>query len=499
MANALLPATRNFYTFEKHEDLVDANGSHFGFSLAQYEIHLLRKVTNGQSLNGYAIALKQRIVIPSRVGYQPGPYSTNTYQNYPAVLENSVSISVNEGALITLHHMFPKTLNSQVSTSISSDHSGSTNSSVEHSTGSSTTNVNTFGVSVSAGIFGELPVANVTADYSHSWEASQSRGTSVGTSTGMASSIGSNTGMSIKDWSSYGALDAAALNPCWIWAQSYPWDVVRYTRTDDGSSIDLPDFVKQRLTAGANYALPPSDLSLFGLDFTMTAAWAVYFPGPVSSEQVASIAHVTRCYEASHTCEGTSVTARLDTQSGARSHSYAVEVPLSDYGLEPILSPNSDNGAAIGFLANPFITPPASAATTFKILSPANRLQVTGSGFDEVMHTSFAQPVKLKATFKITDTVNNYALLLMHWVDEKTGPCLLDWTVNGQWVGQIQVSAGGGQNNVSSIELRDTDFTSVNFHDYLLVGTNVVEIAIAPATPGGCTGYTLFAMAIGRT
>ena len=451
MANALLPATRNFYTFEKHEDLVDANGSHFGFSLAQYEIHFLRKVTNGQSLNGYAIALKQRIVIPSRVGYQPGPYSTNTYQNYPAVLENSVSISVNEGALITLHHMFPKTLNSQVSTSISSDHSGSTNSSVEHSTGSSTTNVNTFGVSVSAGIFGELPVANVTADYSHSWEASQSRGTSVGTSTGMA------------------------------------------------SSIDLPDFVKQRLTAGANYALPPSDLSLFGLDFTMTAAWAVYFPGPVSSEQVASIAHVTRCYEASHTCEGTSVTARLDTQSGARSHSYAVEVPLSDYGLEPILSPNSDNGAAIGFLANPFITPPASAATTFKILSPANRLQVTGSGFDEVMHTSFAQPVKLKATFKITDTVNNYALLLMHWVDEKTGPCLLDWTVNGQWVGQIQVSAGGGQNNVSSIELRDTDFTSVNFHDYLLVGTNVVEIAIAPATPGGCTGYTLFAMAIGRT
>ena len=45
--------------------------------------------------------------------------------------------------------------------------------------------------------------------------------------------------------------------------------------------------------------------------------------------------------------------------------------------------------------------------------------------------------------------------------------------------GQIQVSAGGGQTNVSSIELRDTDFTSVNFHDYLLVGTNVAAVTMA--------------------
>lgn len=448
------------------------------------------------------ISLKQRIIIPSGLGYVPGPFTTSSYANYPAVLENLVQVSADDKAQITLHHMFPKTLNSQISTSRSSDMSTNKGSSVEHSSGSTNTNVNTFGVGVSAGIFGELPVFNVSAEYSHSWENSQSRNLALGTTSGSAANIGASASMSIKDWSAYGSLDNQGIDPHWIWGQSFPWDVIQYNQSDGGSNIVLPDFIQERLKTGDGFVLPPSDLSLFGLDFTMAAAWFVDFPDGITSEEAISFNHVTRCYTATHQRSGDDVSASLQTQSDSSEHSYQAQFSLSDYALAPILNAGADNGAAIGFFANPFTYFPAKAADPFKIVSPAGNLQVEGSGFGEVMRTTFAGPVKLEATFKVADTQNDYALLLMHWIDEKTGPCSVNWTVNGNWSGQIQVSASegvGGQNNVSSLELRNSDLTSINFHDYLVIGTNRVELVIEPVTPNGCKGYTLFALAIGRT
>ena len=42
----------------------------------------------------------------------------------------------------------------------------------ENTSGSSHTNVNTFGVAITGGFFGEMPMGSLTLDYSHCWEHS---------------------------------------------------------------------------------------------------------------------------------------------------------------------------------------------------------------------------------------------------------------------------------------------------------------------------------------
>jgi hypothetical protein len=499
MASRPSQIPRNFFVAEQEIQLQNGvGGAMFGKSIAQYEIHKRRDVRNLGSTVGYLLALKHRILIPNQTPYKPGPSSTAGYSNYPAILLNEVTITANNDATVMLRQMFPKTLNSSVSTSASADNGSNNTVTSETTSGSSHTNVNTFGVGITAGFFGDSPMASLTLDYSHSWERSSYDARMAGVSTGATHNVGAGETMSVKDWSSYGCLDTGGVNPSWIWGQSYPWDVIQYNQSSNGSTIDLPSFVTDRLING-ELVLPPSQLSQFGVDFTMTAAWMIDFPKGIESDETIKIKHKTTSFTASHNKSGTSVAATLQSATSASEAVYdSGALSLSDYSLIPLNGPGAGNGSAIGFTTTPFTFAPTDPKSGFKIVSPANTLLVKGQGFAPGMTTDFSAPVKLSLTFKIADYSGEYALLLMHWIGEKSGACRLAWTVNETHGGVLYVDApegGGGQGNLTSLALRDTDFTSINFHDYLIIGTNVVDLEITAADK--TAEYTLFATAIG--
>ena len=87
----------------------------------------------------------------------------------------------------------------------------------------------------------------------------------------------------------------------------------------------------------------------------------------------------------------------------------------------------------------------------------------------------------------------------MHWIGEDSDACKVAWSVNrNEGVFHVDATEGtGGQGNTSSLALRNLDFTSINFHDYLMIGTNTIELVFTPAN-GQPASYTLFAAAIGQ-
>lgn len=502
MANTIIPYNRNFYSFKSDIELKNgAGGSVFGQSIVTLEVHKRRDVSNLNSVPGYVVKMNHRIIIPNGTVQQPGPTSATAYLDYPAILFNQVDIKVNNSGKVRLIQIFPKTLNSAVSTSATTNDGTSKSTSVQNSSGSTNTNINTFGVGISAGFFGDVPMGSISLDYSHSWEDSTMKSQEKGSSSGSESGFGFGESMSIKDWSSYGYLDLGSASPRWIWGQSYPWDTVQNNYSSDGATISLPSFVIDRMLSG-DLVLPPSQLSLFGTDFTMQATWIIDFPNGVSSDEELTINHITQSYTAGHQLNGKTLSVTLQSSSQAATASYTSgPVDLSSFSLNPINGAVTGSGAAIGFTATPFTFPPTTPASFFKILSPANNVQVMGTGFNASMVSDFSVKPTFTVTFKIADTSVDYSLLLMHWIGKTSGACKLTWTVNALNTSSIyveNVEGNTGQNNISSIELRNTDFTSINFHDYLVIGTNTVTIEIEPVDPKIACEYTLFALAVGQ-
>jgi hypothetical protein len=56
--------------------------------------------------------------------------------------------------------------------------------------------------------------------------------------------------------------------------------------------------------------------------------------------------------------------------------------------------------------------------------------------------------------------------------------------------------AEGGENNILSIALRDLDFASVEYHDYLQLGLNSVTITMKPIDKASTCGYQIRAVSI---
>ncbi|WP_231752919.1 hypothetical protein, partial [Burkholderia sp. TSV86] len=153
-------------------------------------------------------------------------------------------------------------------------------------------------------------------------------------------------------------------------------DRLQYNYTADGVIISLPAFVQARMYDGVQ-VFPPSQLSLFGVDFTMTSTWLISFPQGVTSSERATLTHSMSYLTASHSQSSGNLIARLQKSSEAATASYqSPPLELSTYALEPVLSTDVKNGATIGFTVNPFIYPPTTPSSNFKIVSAANTLQV---------------------------------------------------------------------------------------------------------------------------
>lgn len=493
---------KTFYSAIQEHDLTNSAGTQFGRSVCEYQILKRTDVSNLTNIKGYLLHVKQRLVIPNQNPYQLGITTLDAYNNYPAIIHNVINVQVNNGATLKLSGVFPRTLNSNVTVSGSS--SAGTSNSVSHqsTSGSSTSNVNTFGFGISGGLFGDSPVFDVSLSYSHSWIDGTTSQTSSGTQQGAQAGTSSSNTMSVKDWSAYSQLSDDNATLSWIWGQSYPWDVILYNKASSGDNVTLPKFVVDRLVNNG-LILPPSELSLFGLDFTSQAAWVVDFPDGVVKSEAVSIFHDTTLFTASHSVNQGQLAATLQSSTEAASSSYsAPSLDMSLYSLAPIGGYAGENIATIGFKTSDFTYAPTSAKTQFKIISPNNDLQVSGAGFDSVMVSTFADTPEFDVYFKVDSADLNHELVLSH--SAEGADCEISWTVNGKFTGVNtlnKVEPGQGQSTETVVALRDLDYVSLNFQDYLVLGLNKVTVKVQPTQSSGfgsstSSQYTLFSVAV---
>lgn len=491
---------KNFFSSIQDFTLQDGDKNNtFGHSTVEYTILKRTDVSNLKKVPGYLLLVKQTLRIPNKNNYVPGSSSIHAYENYPAIIQNNIDLKTNNNATIKLSNLFPRTLNSNVTTSSSSQTGSSSSVSHQHTTGSSTSNVNTFGVGISAGFFGEMPIGAISLNYSHSWINGHSSSQSDSQSNSLEKQLAYSNSMSIKDWSAYSNVSDNNQSISWIWGQSYPWDVILYNQSTEGDNVNLPDFVKNRLLS-SNLLLPPSELSLFGLDFISHACWLIDFPNGVSSDEILTISHKTTNFTASHEKSGTDISAKLQTLNEASTATYSSgPLNLSQYSLAPIEISTIEGIPSIGFKVNEFTYPPKNDTDQFKIVSTKNNLEATGTGFDSVMTSSFKTQPTIDLYFKIEDNSFDYSLLFVHWLEKGSGDCIVSWKVNGQYIGSLNLNRqqnNENTENMDKVSLRNLNYSSCNYHDYLVIGLNKVEISIQPADKNSSHLYTLSSISI---
>lgn len=522
--------TRDLHTFIEEFPL-KTEGPHptiFGTCVVTYEIKRYTDLRNlGDSLK-YRVLCTQRIIIPNASQFALGPQDISGFNEYPAAVSNTITVkNTSDGLAADLLNYAPRTVNAAVMTSNSNSTANTQSNSIQHSSGSSTSQSNSFGASANLGFFGYIPVGGASVSHDHTSASGRYSGSATGAQSGGETQSQDSTSMSIKDWGCYSYLDPSNSSPTWVWGQEYPWNVIQYNNasTENPSSSDailLPNFV-QALLCDANQALPPSQLSLFGIDFTMKALWDTT---PDSSGGI-TVTHTINYSTATHTfLSANTVTATIATPVSA---SYtSPNIDLVTYGLDAVrLSQNY--AAIIAFIPKKFLIPPTpvsssgSGAVNFKIVSPNNDLLVsdttdysrmalgpadTGAGFTSLKtglvgtFTQKCNALQVTATFKIVDTANDYTLYFKHWKVGATG-FKLQLAFNGDTSNTIvkyvdSREGEGADDNQMAVSLRNQDYGSVDCFDLLQLGLNTVQINIIPIGESDACSYQVRAISLVR-
>jgi hypothetical protein len=342
--------------------------------------------------------------------------------------------------------------------------------------------------------------------------------------------------MSIKDWGSYATVNPFGTHPSWVFGQEFPWNAIecRFVANSDPTTQgtppnpnQLPMIISNSMIANlfdGKVLYPPSELSICGVNFVMKASWRIYVDYTGSTE--ISLTSDINYFSASHQLAGKpkSVTVFMDQVPTTLSVSSnemlppSITLDLNIMALDP-LGVNSD-AAIVGFIPNKFIPPlPATAAVPqrFKTISAPNDLMIEDtttypaggvSGFtvsETCLTANWSNarnfPYQITLYFKIIDSVEDYTLYIKHWITQSTG-VTLSIVVNGHGGNTITKSvdaleAEGGENNLLSIALRDLDFASINYHDYLQLGLNSVQITMQPEDDAWSNcGYQIRAVSI---
>lgn len=474
-------------------------GTSYGTTYTTYDVRQVTDVRNLSEERTYVVTCAQRVVIPNPTVFDLTPGSENGFSEYPALLSSQFQIIGTSDYAARLLTYAPRTLNTTIMATSNESQGKNQSFTRQHTAGSSVSQTNTYGGSVSLGFSGEDPTGSVSEEFSHSDTVEHSTSDTTGSDQGASSERGATDAMSIKDWGAYAYLDAANLVPTWLWGQEYPWDVIQYRYCPKDNQVELPEFVLCRLFDDATaptQAFPPSQLSLFGIDFTMKAAWQVTLPADLSKQSLA-LEHRLAYVSASHGLEeGAPVVTLNPTPVPFEIKPSPLDLTL--LGLDPVQLP----GPVIGFIPDKFIVPPA-AGEPFKIIADTNTMQVTGKGFDSAMSTSFADgSATVLVQFKILDAVTEYGLFLKHWKTTENG-CSLSMVFNGDTANPVirhvdTMESEGGDENLTSVILRNTDYAAADYHDYLVMGLNSVEITITPDDPAQPAGYLLRAIALGE-
>ncbi|WGM37712.1 hypothetical protein [Caulobacter sp. NIBR1757] len=485
---------KDLYTQSENIVLI-STGVTIGRSIIQYEVQKYVDTRNLAEVQSFVVTCTQRVILPNADAFQPVGGEVTSFSSYPALFTNRIAIADPDSVIrsATLIDYSPKTMNTSVTTSQNDSDSSSVSNSQQYSSGSSTAQTNTFGASVSLGFFGDSATGDIGGSASHSSTSEKSRGSSSGRSTDSGSQYSNASSMALKDWGAYAQLDSTATIPTWIYGQEYPWNVIQFRNEDSSNDIVLPDYVQARLFDGVQ-VYPPSELSLFGVDFVSKAAWLIT-PKPGLAQGIdIGFSHALTLCVATHSAADSVLTASIDTYEPCDYSSPTFDLPVM--ALDPI---GVGTGAGlIGFVANQFDVAPTSSGGAFAITADTNLMLIRGTGFNGVTSTDFsAGDVALTIYFKMLDTTRDVNLSLKHWVTTG-GSCQMTITINGTPLPVRTITApegGMGADNVLVVPLRAKDFTSVDYCDFLQFGLNTITVTITSPATG--TTYTLLAAAVG--
>lgn len=486
----------------------------------------------------YSVVCTQRINIYNPSGMILSPDTTlDSYSDYPAMVNAQIEMQQAAGITFGLLDYSPKTVNTQVQSSgtVGTTTGEAQASSTSNTIGSSTSQTNTYGTSVTVG-----DISGVSADYQHSTTVTNEHSSTTGSeiSRSKGKDISSSASMTIKDWGAYSLVNPTTLSPSFTFGQEFPWDAIECRKTtgalnpDNSKQVQLVLPNSMLLQLYDNVSLyPPSQLSMFGINFVMKGNWLVVVSDNANGD--VDIEHTINYFSASHLLDtsggSTSVSVYIDkvpsTLDSDLDLTTTINLPLIALDALGIYGPT----AITGFLPNKFTVMPATgtagtAPVPFQIMSTSNDLMVRdtttypdttaasdGAGFSasETSLTASFSPgcaeLEMTIYFKVIDSVNDYTLYMKHWKNNATG-VMLTFIINEDESNPIvnyvdNLEAEGGDDNLLAIVLRNQNYSSVYYYDYLQPGLNSVQIKIQPI--GGAyvadSGYQVRAISIEKS
>jgi hypothetical protein len=494
------PNRRNLHTLRQIQTLATYLGSQV---VVEYEVRRFDDVRNLTYRRGYLITCKQRASFP---GIDVSKMTASSYPDYPIMLATSTAMSsTNADDTIEIVEYTPRTVNAAITSVNNSGTSKNVSTSREHSSGSSFTQSNTYSAEASLNFFGDTLGGGLGASASTTDAYTTEQSSSAGSAQGTGTETGSSNSMSMMDWSSYASPDFLRKTVNWTWSQEFPVNAIDYQNIStgglDGSAVgNLRD---------GSVLMPPSRLSLFGIDFVSISKW-LYFPDPDAPFEAGPIFKSTwTLTSGSHSLESSDSLIFSTNAGKVEQLATTGALDFRALALDPILCEGPENGAVIGFVnAEPRAM--ANGGSCLVATAGANTLYAFTAGFtapadsDAVLtaNLSASATAQLTLRFKIADALNSYALFLKHWKDADA-PVLLSISVNGNAPILRHVDSrenGSGSDNVTTIMLRNRDYSSNDFVDYLQLGLNeiVIQVAISKdAASGDAICYALRSIAIG--
>jgi len=473
----------------------------------------------------FLVHCTQRINIFNISGMNLSPTANkNSYLDYPVLINTIVEASLPEsspGAVdFQLLEYSPQTVNTKIQQSGATTGSNGTTNTLSNTIGSSTSETNSYGATVTIGA-AELN-DSISANYEHSSTTSNDHSQTKGSESSASKSRENSSSMSMKDWGAYSLVNPATKFPSWTFGQEYPWDAIecRTSNSPDPSGqsqIVIPAETQSRLWDNIRL-YPPSQLSMFGVNFVMKSLWLITVDKePVDSEGVqVEFTHAINYFSGSHKLENGLANVYMDQNPtmlyGDNDDSLSPTLDLTLMGIDPI---SRDKPAVIGFIPNKFVVKPEDGS--FLIASTCNNLLITdttssqpsaGQGFTSsetalTATVSGTSSLQMTISFKVIDTVNDYTLFIKHWKKSGSDDILLSFIFNDDKVNAITkyvtaMEAEGGENNLLSINLRNQEYATIDYHDYLQLGLNKVDVVITPVSgqPTSDCAYQIRAISI---
>jgi hypothetical protein len=543
--------------------LIESKQTAIGLIALEYQVALYNDVqvsgsgsVTQPSNQQFIVNCTQRILLSNDAfkSLVPSDPAVQSYLTYPALFQLTFQFSNasgGSGLTFNLLDYSPQAVNTTVQQSGSNSDSTTAGKSSSTSTTTGTQNwqSSTYSTGVdsfSGGVLGLSLQYGSESGYSKSSGSSTSNSntTDSGSSNSSSDSVSSSSSMSVKNWGAYSWVDPTSTFPTWVFGQEYPWNAIQCRfgnggtplgSTSTGVELELetknpaytqvPMYVSLSMVDNlwdGTFLYPPSELSMFGLNFVTKATWRVYVDFDTSTQ--ITITNPITYFSASHIppTKDSEVTTTVYMDPAATSlyvydadkKAYvdpSVTVDLNFMALSPI--GQNASAAIIGFTPNKFIPPivlssdsgSATAPLGFKTIAATNDLLVqdttqntttypsggtSGYTLSENCLTSTWDskhqfPYQITLYFKIIDSVKGYTLYMKHWIAQSTN-VMITIVVNGDPATEMTkyvtaLEAQGGEDNILSIALRDLNFASISYHDYLQLGLNSVTITMEPS------------------